>query len=186
MHPPFLLLICSFCSFCISSNVHHPHPPSLHQQKLPIWHHKLIIQVLVEILALCADQTGVAYPTAASWPDDLGYWNQKSRLERGRWRWSILKYQITRRLPDWQTDQPIMWRNLWGAKQAGNSSLASNATSLLSYFFICLDGSERDWCFYFRTCLPQCVFVGQVCCPRCVKQGICQHVLTHTVTSVVY
>lgn len=86
MHPPFLLLICSFCSFCISSNVHHTHPPSLHQQKLPIWHHKLIIQVLVEILALCADQTGVAYPTAASWPDDLGYWNQKSRLERGQWR----------------------------------------------------------------------------------------------------
>lgn len=49
-----------------------PPPPSLHQQKLPNWHQKLIIQLLVDVLAVCANQKGVAYPAAASQPDDLG------------------------------------------------------------------------------------------------------------------
>ena len=73
-HPPFLLLVCSFCSFSISSNMRYPHPPSPAPTKttlVPNWHRELIIQRLVGMLALCANQKWVAHPAAASWPTDL-------------------------------------------------------------------------------------------------------------------
>lgn len=64
--------------------MHHPHPPSLHQQKLPNWHHKLIIQLQREMLALCANETLVAYPAAAHW----------LCLEKG-WRVRAMKFPLT-------------------------------------------------------------------------------------------
>lgn len=66
-------------------------------------------------------------------------------------------------------------------EKSGEGQNKGATAPLLSRIFICVERSVQDWCFYFKTCLAWRVFVSQVCSPRCVKQGACQHVLTHTV-----
>lgn len=157
MHPPFLLLICSFCSFCISSNMHHPHPPFLHQQKLPNWHRKLIIQLLLDMLALCSNETGVDYSAAARWPDDLEQgWKQKIsnewRLQHGE------RHEDISSLRHYLTDEQIgqsceeSCEGQYKGATAPSHALASFTTSLLSHFFIRLDRTDVS--------ISECVSLG--------------------------
>lgn len=46
----------------------------------------LIIQLPVDMFALCANQTGVASPAAASWPDDVEQgWSVELKIS-SEWR----------------------------------------------------------------------------------------------------
>lgn len=62
------------------------YPPPTKTTLFAIWHHKLIIQLLVDMLGQCANQKRVAYPAAGRRPGDHQQgWSAEPEISTVEW-----------------------------------------------------------------------------------------------------